>query len=124
MGYQYRVDVFGALADPVRRDLLRSLSLAPARVVDLAASRPVSRPAISKHLRVLTEVGLARAETRGRERHYAVSHTGLAPVQQLLDDLQRPQMLVDGPALDALDLEVRRTVRDQKSATDLAQETA
>lgn len=118
------MDVFGALADPVRRDLLRSLAKAPARVVDLAAAHPVSRPAISKHLRVLTDVGLTEAESRGRERHYTLSPAGLSPVHHLLNELQRTQLLVDEGALDALDLEVRRTVRDQQSATDLAQETA
>ena len=47
------MDVFGALADPVRRSLLAELAGEPRRVVDLAASRPISRPAVSKHLRLL-----------------------------------------------------------------------
>jgi DNA-binding transcriptional ArsR family regulator len=64
------MDAFAALPDPVRRDLVRRLAAGPARVVDLAADHPVSRPAISKHLRLLTEAGLATAEDRGRERHY------------------------------------------------------
>ena len=44
------MDVFAALADPVRRSLLEEMAAGPARVVDLAAGRPISRPAVSKHL--------------------------------------------------------------------------
>ena len=74
------MDPFAALADPVRRDLLRRLAHSPARVVDLAALHPISRPAVSKHLRVLVDAGLVRAETHGRERHYALLADGLQPV--------------------------------------------
>ena len=81
------MDPFAALADPVRRGLLRALAAGPARVVDLAAAHPISRPAISKHLRLLTEAGLASAEDRGRERHYSLDRSGLAPVSGLLDEL-------------------------------------
>ena len=109
------MDPFAALADPVRRGLLRALAAGPARVVDLAAAHPVSRPAISKHLRVLTESGLASVTDRGRERHYSLDRAGLAPVAELLDQL-RPAPPFAESALDGLDLEVRRTVRE-RSAT-------
>jgi DNA-binding transcriptional ArsR family regulator len=109
------VDPFTALADPVRRDLLRALASGPARVADLAAAHPISRPAVSKHLRLLTEAGLASVEDRGRERHYALDATGLGPVARLLDEL-RTRPPVSDDALDALDLEVRRTVRERSSA--------
>ncbi|MGD9959275.1 ArsR/SmtB family transcription factor [Nocardioides sp.] len=109
------MDPFEAIADPVRRDLLRSLVGGPARVVDLASSHPISRPAISKHLRLLTECGLTTVEDRGRERHYALAAAGLSPVQALLDEL-RPRVRFDEAALDGLELEVRRTVRDHRGA--------
>lgn len=105
------VDPFAALADPVRRELLRALAAGPARVVDLAAAHPISRPAVSKHLRLLVEAGLADVEDRGRERHYALVRAGLAPVAGYLDELRHPAPF-DESALDGLDLEVRRTVRD------------
>ena len=111
------MDPFAALADPVRRDLLRALAAGPARVVDLAARHPISRPAVSEHLRLLTEAGLATVEDRGRERHYALAPAGLAPVQDLLDDL-RPRPRFDESVLDGLDLEVRRTVRDHRATPD------
>lgn len=60
------VDAFQALADPVRRDLLTQLVDGPARVVDLTSGQQISRPAVSRHLRVLSEAGLVRAEDRGR----------------------------------------------------------
>lgn len=119
------MDPFPALADPVRRELLRALAENPARVVDLAALHPISRPAVSKHLRVLVDAGLVRAETHGRERRYTMLPSGLEPVRDLLRDLG-PQPRFAGSALDGLDLEVRRTVRDHRGATttDHVEETA
>ena len=108
------MDPFAARADPVRRQLLRALRAGPARVVDLAAAHPISRPAISKHLRLLTEAGLASVEDRGRERHYAFNSAGLAPVAELLAELRHEPPFAD-PAFDALDLEVRRTVRERST---------
>ncbi len=109
------MDPFPALADPVRRKLLRTLASGPARVVDLAAAHPISRPAVSRHLRVLVDGGLVTAERHGRERHYALVRAGLEPVRSLLDDL-RPEPRFGESALDALDLEVRRTTRDHREA--------
>lgn len=109
------MDAFAALADPVRRELLATLARHPARVTDLAAGHPISRPAVSKHLRVLTDAGLVAAETSGRERHYTFVLAGLAPIRDLLDDLS-PQPRFDESVLDGLALEVRRTVRDHRQA--------
>ena len=115
------MDAFAAIADPVRRDLLQALSSGSARVVELAAGRTISRPAVSKHLRVLAEAGLVVADDVGRERHYRMRPEGLAPVADLV------AVLLPGPthapvtapvtpaALDALDLEVRRVGRDRRS---------
>jgi DNA-binding transcriptional ArsR family regulator len=118
------VDVFAALADPVRRALLEEVAAGPARVVDLAARQPISRPAVSKHLRVLTEAGLVVAHDRGRERHYALVPGALGPVTALLRRLALGASPVTAQALDALDTEVRRTRRDRRTATESRQETA
>ncbi|WP_431787779.1 winged helix-turn-helix transcriptional regulator [Streptomyces sp. G9] len=112
------MDPFIALADPVRRDLLRALASGPARVVDLAARHPISRPAVSKHLRLLTEAGLVTVEDRGRERHYALARPGLDPVRALLDELAGRRPPIPERAFDALDLEVRRTVHERRAGTD------
>ncbi len=109
------MDVFTAIADPVRRDLLRVLATRSARVVDLAAGRAISRPAVSKHLRVLTDAGLVVADDVGRERHYRLRVEGLGAVADLLHELARPALRppVTAAMLDALDLEVRRVGRDR-----------
>jgi DNA-binding transcriptional ArsR family regulator len=111
------MDVFAALADPVRRSLLRSMTSGPARVVDLASGHPISRPAVSKHLRLLTEAGLVTATERGRERHYGLTPEALSPVAELLAELSgsttHPRL--GTPALDALETEVRRTSRDRRA---------
>lgn len=107
------MDAFAALADPVRRELLVELAAGTARVVDLAGARPISRPAVSRHLRILAEAGLVVAEDRGRERHYALRRDGLAPVAAYVAGLQPSPLTTN--ALDALDTEVRRTVRDRRT---------
>jgi DNA-binding transcriptional ArsR family regulator len=114
------MDAFDALADPIRRDLLRQLSTGPARVVDLTAAYDVTRPAVSRHLRLLTEAGVTSAEDHGRERHYRFEPAGLAAVRRLLDDLDPAHTpspsRVGAGVLDALDTEVRRTRREGRTA--------
>ena len=121
------MDGFEVLADPIRRDLLRQLAAGPARVVDLTAAYDVTRPAVSRHLRLLTEAGVATAEDHGRERHYRLEPAGLEPVRRLLDELS-PSSRITESALDALDTEVHRTRRDRRrpaaSPTDRAREDA
>jgi DNA-binding transcriptional ArsR family regulator len=87
------------------------------RVADLAAAHPISRPAVSKHLRLLAEAGLVTAEVHGRERHYALVPDGLSAVANLLAELSGPAVgrRLDPAALDALDTEVRRTARDRRT---------
>jgi DNA-binding transcriptional ArsR family regulator len=87
------------------------------RVADLAADHPISRPAISKHLRLLVEAGLVTAEVHGRERHYALTAEGLGPVAHLLAELSGPDVArrLDPATLDALETEVRRTTRDRRT---------
>ncbi|WP_193608817.1 ArsR/SmtB family transcription factor [Nocardioides lijunqiniae] len=116
------MDVFAALADPVRRELLRALAVGPSRVVDLSAAHPISRPAVSRHLRVLAEAGLVTADDRGRERHYRLRPDALAPVAGLVSELvsepqsgAAPTAPFAASVLDGLDLEVRRTGRERRS---------
>jgi len=127
------VDIFGALADPVRRSLLAEVAAGPRRVADLAAGRPISRPAVSKHLRLLREAGAVRVIDRGRERYYELDRGALGPVSSYLAGLlSRP---LHGQALDALETEVRRTTRERRTgpattttdstdSTDSTEETA
>ena len=124
------MDPFAALADPVRRDLVVRLARGAARVVDLAAEHDISRPAISRHLRLLAQAGLVSAQDRGRERHYRLEPDGLRPVADLLATLARtPVPPVSDPMFDGLELEVRRTGRERRQApaqrpTDVQEDTA
>ena len=108
------MDPFAALADPVRRDLVVRLARGSARVVDLAADHTISRPAISRHLKVLAQAGLVEAEDRGRERHYRLRRDGLAVLTDWLAVVEgagAPQPRFVESAFDGLELEVRRTGR-------------
>jgi DNA-binding transcriptional ArsR family regulator len=123
------VDVYSALADPVRRTLLGQLAVGPARVVDLAAAHRISRPAISRHLRMLTEAGLVAGKTRGRERHYRLEPSALAPMADFVTELAelagttRPAPPISERHLDALELEVRRTGRQRTQEPDATSQT-
>ncbi len=75
-----------ALGNPVRRDMLRVLRTKPLSVGELAERFPVSRPAVSRHLRVLEDAGLVQAHAEGTQRVYAVRIQGLAPVREFLDE--------------------------------------
>lgn len=112
------MDAFAALADPVRRDLLVAVASGPMRVVDLAADRAITRPAVSRHLRLLLEAGLVEAEDRGRERHYRLQKRALDEVQTFLDQLRqnRYPAPLSANALNALDTEIRRTQRDRRTS--------
>jgi DNA-binding transcriptional ArsR family regulator len=116
------MDPFTAVADPVRRSLLLELAEAPSRVVDLAASRAISRPAVSKHLRLLLEVGLASAEDRGRERWYSFRPGGLREIETLTARLRDPRQRFPAQVLDGLDLEVRRTARERQTSREATRE--
>lgn len=116
------MDVFAALDDPVRRSVLRQLRHGPQRVVDLARTHPVSRPAISRHLRHLHEAGLVGVVDQGRERHYSLRLAGLEPLDELLRELRPETPVVTDHHLDALDTEVRRTTRDRRATPAPARE--
>ncbi|WP_373291191.1 ArsR/SmtB family transcription factor [Pilimelia anulata] len=77
--------VLEALADPTRRDVLAALRAGPASVGELARRLPVSRPAVSQHLRVLRDSGLVRYEPAGTRNVYRLDPTGLGPLHSWLD---------------------------------------
>ncbi|RKE12391.1 ArsR family transcriptional regulator [Catellatospora citrea] len=77
-------DVFSALANPVRRQLLDSLREGPRAAGELAGQFSLSRPAVSEHLSVLRGAGLVREEPRGRHRYYHLQAQPLAEVGQWL----------------------------------------
>jgi len=98
-------DVLTALADPTRRHILESLRAAPRTVGELAADQPVSRPAVSQHLRVLEQARLVRVEPRGNRRVYSVRRDGL-------DELARYLERFWSDVLDAYSAEIARRAKD------------
>lgn len=78
-------DTLSALADPTRRQILESLRARPKSVGELAEGRPVSRPAVSQHLRVLERARLVKVAPAGNRRVYSVRHDGLDDLRQYLN---------------------------------------
>ncbi len=76
---------FAALADPTRRTLFERIVERPQTVGALAAQLPVSRPAVSQHLRMLKHAGLVVDEVRGTSRIYRINPIGLGPMRRWLD---------------------------------------
>jgi len=82
MAYQ---NALGALADPTRRSVFERLLDGPQPVGRIAKGMPVSRPAVSQHLKVLKEAGLVTDRAEGTRRVYCIDPHGLAAVRRYLD---------------------------------------
>ncbi|WP_228566470.1 helix-turn-helix transcriptional regulator [Nocardia sp. SYP-A9097] len=81
--------VFGALANPTRRDLLELLLAGEQSVQALAEHFDMARPSVSEHLKVLREAGLVAEDKRGRQRFYRVEPHPLHELQSWLDPFER-----------------------------------
>jgi len=79
--------VLQALGDPTRRTIFERLGRAPASVGELAGEMPVSRPAVSQHLKVLKTAGLVTERREGVRRVYQVELRGLVELRRYVDDL-------------------------------------
>ncbi len=119
MGYAFGVDdlseVAEAIADPVRREILLMLRHGPLAAGEIAGRFPISRPAVSRHLRVLREAGLVADEQIGRHRSYSLVPTPLTHLATWLAlfDTRRTDW---SQRLAALETEVHRTRRDRERA--------
>jgi DNA-binding transcriptional ArsR family regulator len=78
-------DAFAAIADPTRRHLLEELRRGPKTVSELAAGLPISRPAVSQHLKALLDAGLVSATSSGTRRVYAIEPGGFLKLNLWLD---------------------------------------
>jgi DNA-binding transcriptional ArsR family regulator len=76
---------FGALADPTRRAIFEQLARRPRAVGELAEEFPVSRPAVSQHLKVLKDAGLVSDRRDGNRRLYSVDTRGVEAMRAYLD---------------------------------------
>jgi DNA-binding transcriptional ArsR family regulator len=104
MCYACAVQSLAALADPIRREVVHLLAGGELAAGEVADRFPVSRPAISRHLRVLREAGLVRVRTEGKHRFYALDP---GPLREL-DAWLEPYRDLWAHRLDALDTEIAR----------------
>ncbi|MFI5714482.1 ArsR/SmtB family transcription factor [Nocardia sp. NPDC051750] len=118
--------VFEALANPVRREILRLVAdgeqPAGVLVAGVRASSPISQPAVSQHLDVLRAAGLVRVRSVGVQRIYALDPDGVAAAREWLAGLLDPMAQFAQP-LDALATEVARGKRERRRQQPLPDET-
>lgn len=82
-------ELLGVLSDPTRRAILERLRDSPKPVVEIARGLPVSRPAVSQHLKVLKDAGLVTDRPEANRRIYSLDPSGLAPLMAYLDGFWR-----------------------------------
>ncbi|BBH69491.1 transcriptional regulator [Actinoplanes sp. OR16] len=107
--------VANAIADPVRREILLMLRDEPRTAGQVAGRFAISRPAVSRHLRVLREAGLVRDAADGRRRVYTLVTGPLDELAGWLSEFRRPSAW--DRHFDALETEVYRTRRSRRLAT-------
>ena len=105
MAYGYAA--FAALADPTRRQVLERLAAGPRAVGEIAEGLPVSRPAVSQHLKVLKDAGLVSDRQDGARRIYAIDPRGLGAMRGWLDQFW-------DTALVAFKAEIERAANETK----------
>jgi DNA-binding transcriptional ArsR family regulator len=96
--------VLDALGDRQRRAILRMLAVRPRPVHELAAALPISRPAVSRHLRLLKDAGLVADRPAGNERIYQLHAQGIDALRAYVDDvwgeaISRFRLLADNSAV-------------------------
>ncbi|SEW20475.1 transcriptional regulator, ArsR family [Cognatiyoonia koreensis] len=84
MTYEHAI---AALADPSRRTIVEVLRNGPLPVVQIASGLPISRPAVSQHLKVLSDAGLLEVKVMGNRRIYQLAPTGIDHLRAYLDSL-------------------------------------
>jgi len=102
----YQHDRWSALGDPTRRAIFERLAETPSAVGELAGGLPVSRPAVSQHLKVLKQAGLVLDEPAGNRRIYRVDHDGLAALRADLDRFWRSALTAYKAAVEQPEQEV------------------
>lgn len=78
--------VLSALADPTRRSIFEALRDEPRSVSEIANDQPVSRPAVSQHLKILQNANLVMSQPNGNRHLYVVKREGLSPLKAYLDE--------------------------------------
>ena len=102
----YQADAFTALGDPTRRAIFESLADHPRAVGELARELPVSRPAVSQHLKVLKGAGLVTDRPAGTRRIYAVDPAGIGALRAYLDQFWAKTLIAYKAVVEQSDEEV------------------
>ena len=102
----YQVDAWTALADPTRRAIFERLADRPSAVGELAREMPVSRPAVSQHLKVLKDAGLVVDRAEGTRRIYQVAPDGVGALRAQLDRFWQQALAAYKDAVEQDDEEV------------------
>jgi len=84
-----RRDVFQAISDPIRRDIIGLLAHQTLTVNNVAENFEISRPAISKHIRILNECGIILIYNKGRERYCEIQPKNLIPVSDWIEQYRK-----------------------------------
>lgn len=82
-------DAFNAIAEPRRREIVDLIGDGELSVNEIVDAMPISQPQVSKHLKVLTEVGVLKARADGRRRIYRLDATALLPVYDWVSEFER-----------------------------------
>jgi DNA-binding transcriptional ArsR family regulator len=107
-----RRDVFQAIADPTRRAILGLLAMQTLTLNAVAENFEISRPAISKHIKVLTECGLIEVKQQGRERYCEAKLDKLNEVSEWVEQYRQYWE----SKLDSLELYLDKLKKDKKNA--------
>ena len=99
-------EILSALADPTRRHIFEALREQPKTVGELAEGQPVSRPAVSQHLKVLESARLVSVEPQGNRRLYSIKRDGLDDLRQYLESFW-------SDALAAYSAEITQRMKDK-----------
>jgi DNA-binding transcriptional ArsR family regulator len=89
MAAEGRRDVFQAIADPNRRQMIDLIAKEPMTLNAIAEQFDISRPAVSQHIKILEECGLVTVEKKGRERYCTIQPQNLVPAYLWLDQFSQ-----------------------------------
>ncbi|MDQ6841454.1 MAG: metalloregulator ArsR/SmtB family transcription factor [Actinomycetota bacterium] len=103
----YEGGAFTALADPTRREIFERLARGPSAVGELASGLPVSRPAVSQHLKVLKDAGLVTDRRAGTRRIYELDLNGVGALRAYLDSFWTQSLMAFKSAIDNPTKEVK-----------------
>lgn len=83
------LDVFQVIADPSRREILGMLTRSTHNINSLAENFDMSRPAVSKHIKILQNAGFISIETKGRERHCKLNQEGFIEIKDWINEFEK-----------------------------------